>query len=349
MRFTPASTTETDEELRTAVRAFLDRELPLGQYRPGLGMMGAHDPSFSRKLGEFGWLGMALPEDYGGGGHTTVERFVVVEELLARGAPIGAHWAADRQTAATIMLNGSEWQRHRFLPAIAAGECYFSLGMSEPDSGSDLASVRTTATKVDGGWVVNGTKVWTSDAHRNHFFVVLCRTSPAGDRHEGLSQLIVDLASEGVTVMPIPYLDGSHHFNEVVLQDVFVPDDMLLGEPGDGWKQVTSELVFERAGPDRLLSTYQIIERFIHEHPLDVAGPDPLVARHVGRLVAKLWAIRQMSLAVAKAVDAGAAPATEAAVVKDLGTTFEQESVEVPRNLRLTRSRPSSSCSGRGS
>lgn len=330
MDFNPTTLSLDEQALRHEVREFLAAELP-PDHRPGLGMAARHDPEFSRRLAQRGWVGMAIPPEYGGRGRTAVDRFIVTEELLATGAPIGAHFVADRQTGPALLHYGTEEQRRRFLPAISAGECWFSLGMSEPDSGSDLASVRTTATRVDGGWRVAGTKVWTSAAHLNHFFAVLCRTSSVqeGDRHAGLSQLIVDLHAPGVRVSPIPYLDGSHHFNEVVLDDVHVPDDMVLGELGSGWAQVTSELAYERSGPDRWLSTFTVLREFLRQSPGD---PLPHAeAKVVGRLAARYWAIRQLSLSVARSIDAGRAPAIEAAIVKDIGTRFEQEVVEVLR------------------
>jgi hypothetical protein len=318
VQFTHTELTPAERALQGEVRAFLAAALPPG-YRPGLGIAAPHDPPFSRRLAERGWVGMAIPRRYGGHGRSAVERFVVTEELMAAGAPIGAHYVADRQTAPTLLHFGTEAQRARFLPAIAAGECYFSLGMSEPDAGSDLAAVRTRATQVTGGWRVTGTKVWTSNAHLNHFMVALVRTSPrAEDRHEGLSQLIVDLHAPGVTVRPIPFLDGTHHFNEVALDDVEVADDMVLGDVGAGWKQVTSELGYERSGPDRYLSTFPVLRRF--------ADPGAL-----GALAARLSAIRRLSLSVARSLDAGAAPAVESALVKDLGTGFEQMSIELMR------------------
>jgi alkylation response protein AidB-like acyl-CoA dehydrogenase len=329
MIFTPTVLTPAEEQLRHEVREFLAAALP-SDFRPGLGLGGRHDPEFSRTLAERGWVGMSIPREYGGSGATSVQRFVVVEELLAAGAPINAHWVAERQTAPTLLAFGTEEQRQWFLPRIAAGECWFSLGMSEPDAGSDLASVRTAARKVDGGWVLNGTKVWTSAAHLNHFFVVLCRTSPAEDRHHGLSQLIVDLRAPGLKISPIPYLDGSHHFNEVVFDDVFVPDDRVLGEVGAGWHQVTSELAFERSGPDRYLSVFGLLKRFVAEHG---ATFDDAQRAAVGRASAKLWVIRHLSLAVARSLERGAAPAVEAALVKDIGTLYEQEVVEVLRHV----------------
>jgi alkylation response protein AidB-like acyl-CoA dehydrogenase len=311
-----------EEQLRLEVRRFLAGRLPAG-YRPGLGMTSGWDPDFSRSLAERGWLGMAIPHDYGGSGRGAVERFIVTEELLAAGAPVSAHWVADRQTAPMILRWGTERQRRRFLPVIADGTCFFSVGMSEPEAGSDLAAVRTSAVPAPGGWRLNGTKLWTSYAHLSHYLVVLCRTSaPGGERHRGLSQLIVDLSSPGVTVNPIRFLSGSEDFNEVVLDDVFVPDDMLLGEPGAGWAQVTSELVLERAGPDRFLSAFGLLRLFLRR-PGDGAGG----AEDVGRLVSELWTIRQLGLSVARMIDNGTASPAAAALVKDLGTRHEQLAV----------------------
>lgn len=337
MHFSTTALRPDELELRHAVRTFLAEELPPNRV-PALGMAAAHDPEFSRRLAERGWVGMAIPPHYGGHGRTAVDRFVVTEELLAAGAPISAHFVADRQTAPTLLSFGTEQQRRDFLPRIAAGKCWFSLGMSEPDAGSDLASVRSSATKVDGGWSLSGTKVWTSGAHLNHYFAVLCRTSPAEDRHEGLSQLIVDLRASGVKVSPIPYLNGHHSFNEVVLEDVFVPDDMVLGEVGSGWQQVTSELAYERSGPDRFLSAFTLVRAFLTAR---AAGRlDPEAARAVGQLAADFWSIRQMSLWVARSIDEGAAPAVESALVKDVGTRFEQRAVELVRRVAETEVGP---------
>lgn len=323
MRFEPTELTEAELELQHEVREFLATELPRGTFTPGLGMGAERDPAFSRKLAARGWVGMALPRRYGGGDRTAVERFVVVEELLRWGAPVGHHWVADRQTGPVINRFGTEAQKERFLPAICAGELSFSIGMSEPDSGSDLASVKTRATQVEGGWLLNGTKVWTSGAHVNDWFVVLCRTSDEADRHQGLSQLIVDLRSPGLTVNPIPFLDGTAHFNEVVLTDVFVPDDLVLGQVGMGWAQNTSELAYERGGPDRWLSTYLVVEQFLRECP---AGPLGDAAHALlGEAAATWWALRRLSLSVARQVDCGHAPAAESALVKEMGTRFEQD------------------------
>jgi hypothetical protein len=298
-----------------------------------------HSPAFSKKLAERGWIGMAIPQEYGGAGKNPVERFIVIEELLSAGAPVSAHWIADRQTVHTLLRFGTDAQRKRFLPAIAAGECFFSIGMSEPDSGSDLASVRTTATKVRGGWSISGVKIWTTNADLNHFFVVLCRTSPRGeDRHDGLTQFILDLNTPGITVNPILHLDGSIKFNEVEIKEVFVPDELLLGEVGNGWFQVTSELSYERSGPDRFLSTWPLLIAYLVEHP----NFDLRFAEAIGGLTARFWTLRQLSLSIARSMQEGFAPSVEAAMVKDLGTSFEQEVVATIQSLLEIDPDPSS-------
>jgi alkylation response protein AidB-like acyl-CoA dehydrogenase len=324
--YSPAA---SDQELRRQVRDFIQQNRD-GAAEPDLGIGGAHDPGFSAALAERGWVGMALPRDYGGSDRGAVERWIVVEELLAAGAPVGAHWLADRQTGPLIARFGPEELRKRFLPEIAAGRCWFAAGMSEPDVGSDLASVRTSARRVDGGWLVTGTKVWTSGAHRSHYMVTLCRTDPAvNDRHAGLSQLIVDLSSSGVTVRPIPFMDGSHHFNEVTLIDVFVPGDLLIGEEGQGWAQVTSELVSERGGPDRYMSVFQLLMLAVRH------APDALSSRapEFGAIMSRFTTLRRMSYSIAAMIDAGENPAPFVPMVKDLGTVFEQEAVSFLRDV----------------
>lgn len=320
--------------LRAEVRSFLAEEQTAGHWQPRIdSWLSGWDERFSKELGRRGWLGMTIPTEYGGRGSGALDRYVVTEELLTAGAPVAAHWIADRQIAPSLLRFGTEEQRQRYLPGIAAGEIYFGIGMSEPDSGSDLASVRSRAVRVAGGWELTGTKVWTSGAHHAHAFFALVRTAPAeeGNRHAGLSQLIVNLNSPGVSVRPIPLLTGAHHFNEVVFDSVFVPDTMVLGELGQGWHQVTSELAFERSGPERYLSTFPLFTAIVGA--LTAGEMDRGRCRDLGRLVARYWTLRQMSVAVAGALDAGLTPDMAAAVVKDLGTRFESEVIDVARSL----------------
>ncbi|WP_227980411.1 acyl-CoA dehydrogenase family protein [Nocardia spumae] len=311
--------------LRTQVRDFLAEQSAAGRFvsMPDSWIIGA-DLDFTRELGARGWLGMTVPQRYGGGGRSSLERFVVIEELLAAGAPVAAHWVADRQVAPSLLSFGSEPQKQRYLPAIASGECIFAIGLSEPDTGSDLASVRTRAVPTDGGWLVTGTKIWTSGAHLAHAILALVRTGDGGkSRHEGLTQMLIPVPDERITIRPIISLTGGHHFNEVVFDEVFVPDDMVLGQVGAGWKQVGSELAFERSGPERILSTIPLLRLLAERELLDAAT--------LGRLVSRLWSLREMSIAIAVSLSAGRAPDTAAALVKDLGTLFEREVIDAAR------------------
>ncbi|MDQ4002453.1 MAG: acyl-CoA dehydrogenase family protein [Actinomycetota bacterium] len=331
--FPPARLSEEAEDLCAEVRAFLSEELADGAFEPRCdGWFNGYSPEFSRKLGKRGWLGMTWPKRYGGHERSSLERFVVLEELLAAGAPVASHWIADRQSGPSILRFGTEEQKRRFLPAIACGECFFSIGMSEPESGSDLASVQTSAERVDGGWLINGMKIWTGGAHRSHYFIVLCRTSPRSeeDRHAGLSQFIVDLSTPGITVEPIRLVTDEHVFNEVRLENVFVPDNLLLGEVGAGWEQVTSELAHERSGAERFMSTFPLLVELVRVLGEDLDEQSRIT---VGTLVSRLWTLRKMSLSVAVALETGAAPEVEAALVKELGNRFEREVADAARLL----------------
>ncbi|OOK64031.1 acyl-CoA dehydrogenase, C-terminal domain protein [Mycobacterium kansasii] len=318
-----ASATSATDALRAEVRAFLAEQLAAGSFTPSVdAWLTRWDENFTAALAARGWLGMTVPVEYGGHGRSFVERFVVTEELLAAGAPVAAHWVADRQIVPSLLKYGTEAQKSHFLPRIVRGECFFGIGMSEPDSGSDLASVRTRAERVEGGWSLSGTKVWTSGAHLAHAFIVLARTAPVDptDRHAGLSQFIVDLrGTGGLDIRPIVSMNGDHHFNEVILDAAFVSDDMVFGEIGHGWQQVTSELSFERSGPERFLSTFVLLASAAENMAAQRLSYDV----DLGRLVARVAGLHQMSAAVAGALQRHDRADIPAAVVKVLGTTTE--------------------------
>jgi alkylation response protein AidB-like acyl-CoA dehydrogenase len=322
-------------ELRAAIRKFLAADRAEFGWAPAVdSWLARWDGDFSARLGDAGFVGMTIPTDYGGRGLGHLHRYVVTEELLAQGAPVAAHWFSDRQFAPSLLSYGTEEQRRELLPVIAAGRMHAAIGMSEHGAGSDLAAVSTRAAKADGGWSLSGTKVWTSGAHMAHRIVVLARTSPLDPehRHAGFSQFIVQLDSPGITIDPIVQMGGEHHFNEVTFDDVFVPDADVFGEVGDGWRQVTSELGFERSGPERILSTATLIFGVIRALG-EQDDVDDGTAADVGELVARVISLRQLSVSVARSLTAGEDAATRAALVKDLGTRFEQDSVELAADL----------------
>ena len=326
MNLEPTTLTDDERRLQAEVRAWLDDRLRPGTYPLGLGMAGDVDPEFSRDLGAQGWVGMALPVEYGGGGRTAVERQVVVEELLTRGAPVGHHWTADRQSGLNILHNGTEEQRRELLPGIARGELTFAIGMSEPDAGSDLASVRSRAVPEGDAWRVSGTKIWTSGAATATHLLCLFRT--AEERHGGLTQFIVPRDTPGVSISPIPFIDGTRHFCEVVFDDVRLDDSARLGQVGAGWGQNTSELALERGGVDRWMSMMPILE---HWAASDGVRASLAAQTDLGRILARLWTFRGMSQSIARLVDAGHFPVAEAALVKEMATRFEQETLALVR------------------
>ncbi|UCD68550.1 MAG: acyl-CoA dehydrogenase family protein [Betaproteobacteria bacterium] len=312
------------ESLRPAVREFVaayTSRIPLEQRaRSWMGF----DADFSRELARRGWVGVTLPKQYGGAGLDAFSRFVLIEELLGNSTPVAAHWIADRQSGPLIQKYGTDAQKEFYLPRIVRAEAFFCIGMSEPQSGSDLASVRTRATRTAKGWRLNGQKIWTTNAHRSHYMIALVRTSGAAeDRHKGLSQFIVDLSAPGVTIRQIRDLTGDAHFNEVFFEDVELGEDTLVGTEGSGWGQVTAELAFERSGPERFYSAIALFDlwlAYLREHH----SADAWARELAGRIVTHLVTLRAMSVAVTEQLARGESPVLAAALVKDLGTELEQ-------------------------
>jgi len=322
--FSLATIPPEDEALRAPLRALIAAsiaDLPLD--RRARSWQG-FDAAFSRMLGKAGYLGLTIPQQFGGGGRGPFARFVVVEELLRAGAPVAAHWIADRQSAPLILNFGTDAQREHYLPRICRGEALFCIGMSEPGSGSDLASVRTRATRDGDGWIVEGQKIWTTNAMHSDYMIALVRTSGSStDRQAGLSQLIIDLKAPGVTIRPIVDLTGDAHFAEVFFDNVRLPGDALVGAEGQGWAQVNAELAFERSGPERIYSSVVLFDAW-RRHLSTIGRRDSATLRTLGALTARLAILREMSLAVTARLALGESPVVEASLVKDLGTTFEQ-------------------------
>lgn len=328
-RFESTEVYEQCVELRALVRSFLNEERVAGRFSPRPNSWTHSDSAFTRRCGERGFIGITFPREYGGRDGSALERYVVCEEMLAAGAPAGMHWIADRQSGPQIVRYGSETVKRKILPGIAAGRCCIGIGMSEPGAGSDLAAVRTKGIRTEGGWRVTGSKLWTSNADRAQYVIALIRTGePTAGKHSGLTQVIVDMQSDGLTVSPIEDITGGRDFNEIALDGVFVPDDHVLASPGEGWMLVTNELAHERSGPERFMSTFPLFQALVER----LGGtPDPMAEAAIGRLVSHFVSLRRMSNAIAGMLANGDTPNVEAALVKDLGTAFEREVVEVAR------------------
>jgi alkylation response protein AidB-like acyl-CoA dehydrogenase len=313
-----------DEALRAPVRAFLAQHMHAYPLERRARSWTEFDADFTRALAQRGWVGLTLPKAFGGGGRSHFARFVLIEELLAAGAPVMAHWIAERQSAPLILRYGTEAQKARLVPAICRGEAFFCIGMSEPDSGSDLASVRTRAIRTPDGWRLSGTKIWTTYGHKAHFMIALVRTSGgADDRGAGLSQFLIDMATPGVTARPIRDLAGDEHFSQVHFDEVLLPADALIGEEGAGWAQVNAELAFERSGPERIYSSTVLIDGWL-DYVRGRGAPTEAERELAGRMLTELAALRSLSLSVTGLLAEGKSPVVEASIVKDLGTSFEQ-------------------------
>jgi alkylation response protein AidB-like acyl-CoA dehydrogenase len=286
------------------------------------------DRELSLDLARHGWVGTTIPPEFGGHPQSAPAQWVIAEELLASAMPLAAHWGAERQTARLVLRFGSEKLQALLLPRMARGAVAFGIAMSEPESGSDLASVRTRAVQSDDGWVINGQKIWTSNAYRMDYLVVLCRTSDEEDHRMGLSQLLVPTSAEGLEIRRIQSMDGDDDICEVFFTDVLVPHDNLIGTAGDGWRQITTELSFERAWPDRYLTNIALIEAF-RLVVRDGAGRVPPQA--LGELVARLMSLRSLSWQAVAGAEAKQDVSATAALAKDAGTTFEQAVVEIVR------------------
>ena len=325
LSFDPVRLSPQCEALRTEVRAFLAQEISAGTFEPHHpGYSESYDRDFSRRVGAKGWIGMTWPKQYGGHERTQLERYVVTEEFRVANAPANFHFVADRQSGPILLKYAPEHIKKDILPRICRGELCFAIGMSEPGSGSDLFAAKTKATKVDGGWHINGSKIWTTSAHIANYMLALFRTSPPTkeNRRHGLTQFLVNMKMQGITVNPIYQMTGKPGFNEVVFVDTFLPDDHVIGEIDGAWKQATSELAFERSGPERFLDTFYVLPELVR-----TLGPEPDLrgAEGLGQLVAQLHTLRRMSVSVAGMLQAGKEPVVEGSIVKDLGTVWEQK------------------------
>jgi acyl-CoA dehydrogenase len=333
IHFDPIRLPAVTQQLRADVREFIREEVARGTFDPRGGTtLGGFNPEFSRKVGAKGWIGMTWPKRYGGGERSFLERYVVTEEFRVANAPVGLHFTADRQSGPMLLKYANERIRQDIVPRITRGECCFCIGMSEPNSGSDLFAASVRASKCDGGWRVNGTKVWTTAAHRANYMIGLFRTAPSTekDRRHGLTQFLVDMQWPGIRVNPIMDMSGRHEFNEVVFTDMFIPEDHALGEVDLAWKQATSELAYERSGPERFLETSYLLFELVR-----VLGnnPDVRAAEGIGRLVAQIHTLRRMSVSVNGMLQAGKEPSLEGSIVKDLGTVWQQQLPVKARDL----------------
>jgi alkylation response protein AidB-like acyl-CoA dehydrogenase len=249
-RFSPE-----DEAFRQEFRSWLEANLPKGNQEPNVDFMheeGSDDWNrrleWHKKMHAAGWVGISWPKEYGGRGASLTQQLIYQQELARVNAPQLVNGLGIMLVGPTLMHWGTEEQKKRYVPKILSAEEIWCQGYSEPGSGSDVASLQTRAVEEGDYFIVNGQKVWTSDAHHADWCILLVRTDPDAPKHKGISYLLVDMHSPGVTVRPLVQITGDANFNEVFFEDVKVPKKNLIGEKNQGWQVAITTLMFERSG-----------------------------------------------------------------------------------------------------
>ncbi len=321
---------EEQEKFRQEVSRFLEEEIKQGRWQPSCDawIMG-HDPGFTKRVSERGWIGLTWPQEYGGQGRSYVDRLILTEEMLRYGAPAACHWFADRQIGGAIVHYGTDEQKKELLPIILKGEAYVGLGMSEPDAGSDLASLKTRAVEDGDEFIIDGQKTWTSGGSKMNWIYLVARTDPDAPKHRGISEFFFSTDLPGISVTPIEDITGGVHFNEVFFENVRIPKTCLIGEKNKGFYQILNQLDYERSGMERLMANYPLFDALIqyaketkrNGKPL---SEDPVVRGKLAQLKIELEIGRLHMYRVAMVMDDGRAPNWESAMSKAYGTAFEQ-------------------------
>jgi alkylation response protein AidB-like acyl-CoA dehydrogenase len=319
--------TPEEESFRAELRRFLDDELP--EWWRGMFVDDERAMPETRRicarLAERGWLTMAWPPEFGGQGASVWLQTIVREEMWAHEEPRGPQYMNLNYIGPLIMRFGTTAQQQRFLHPMARGEVIWCQGFSEPDAGSDLASLTTRATGDGDHFVVNGQKVWTSYADAPaDWCLLLVRTDPAAAKHRGISVLLVDMTTPGITVRPIHTMAGPHEFSEVFFDDVLVPRDCLLGEQDRGWDVVVEGLTFERAGIARYARAGRIIELLVEWALESGASAEPDVRRRLAELRVRYEAARLLNYRAISLQSAGEVPSTEASIARIHNGQLEQ-------------------------
>ena len=318
------------ESLRGEVRSFLEQELSEGRWKPQCdAWIQGFDPAFTKRVAAHGWIGLTWPKQYGGQERSFVDRLIVTDEMLRYGAPAALHWFADRQIGGGILRYGNDAQREEFLPMIIRGEMYVGLGMSEPEAGSDLASLITKAEEQDDCFVVNGQKTWTSGGSFINYIDLFARTDFVAAKHKGITEFLVPMNLPGISRVPMVDITGTEAWNDVFFDNVRVPKECLLGERNKGFYHVVEELAYERGGMERLMGNYPLydgLRRFVSTQKKDGRPlvEEPRVRTLMSELEVEFEVGRLLMYRAASVMDEGRPPTVEASASKIFGTNFEQ-------------------------
>ncbi len=322
--------TEEQERFRQEVRDFLEEEIRQGSFKPSCdAWIQGYSPEFTKKVAQKGWIGLTWPKEYGGQGYSNIDRFILTEEMLRYGAPAACHWFTDRQIGRAVIAFGTEEQKKELLPKILRGEIYVGLGMSEPEAGSDLASLQTRAVEDGDDYIIDGQKMWTSNARFMDYIYLVARTDPEAPRHRGISEFIIQANLPGITITPTIDITGSEAWAEVFYDGVRVPKKCLIGEKNRGFYQILNQLDYERAGPERLMGNYPLFDAIIQFTRETKRGgkslaEDTLIRHKLAQLQIEFEVGRLLIYRVALVIDEGRAPNWEAAMAKAYSTAFEQ-------------------------
>jgi len=322
--------TEEQERFRQEVRDFLEEEISQGNFQPSCdAWIQGYSPEFTKKVAQRGWIGLTWPEEYGGQGRSHIDRLILTEEMLRYGAPAACHWFADRQIGGGILRYGTEEQKREILPKIIAGEAYVGLGMSEPEAGSDLASLRTKATEDGDDYILDGQKMWTSCGMFMNYLYLVARTDPEAPKNRGISEFVIPTDLPGITITPTIDITGSTAWAEVFFDSARIPSKCLIGEKNRGFYQVVNQLDYERAGMERLMGNYPLFDAIIQftretRRNGKTLAQELQIRQKLAQLQVEFEIGRLLTYRVVMVMEEGRAPNVEAAMAKAYSTAFEQ-------------------------
>jgi alkylation response protein AidB-like acyl-CoA dehydrogenase len=323
-----------DQAFRAEVRAWLRDNVP-EQAGPSIGIPSHKETQFAweRKLGQKGWLAYNWPREYGGTGWSATQRYIFDTERALTGAPPSSPFGL-AMLGPVLMKYGNDAQKQRYLPPIARGEEFWCQGYSEPGAGSDLAGLKTQAKREGDHYVVNGQKIWTTQAHWANFMFCLARTNAEVPKQQGISFLLIDMRTPGIEIRPITTIDGHHHLNEVFLTNVRVPAENLVGEEGQGWTIAKYLLTHERTSIAGVPDSHYQLGRLREAVAADaVLARDPLVSRRLAALEVDLLALEYTNLRTLDRVAKGQPPGSESSGLKIKGTELQQAISEAQMEL----------------
>jgi len=333
--------TEEQEKFRQEIKDFLEGEIKEGNFQPSCdAWIQGYSIDFTKKVAQKGWIGLTWPEEYGGKGRSHIDRLILTEEMLRYGAPAACHWFADRQIGGGILRYGNEEQKKDMLPKIMAVDAYVGLGLSEPEAGSDLASLQTKAAEDGDDYIMDGQKMWTSCGVFMNYIYVVARTdsNPETPQHRGISEFIFKTDLPGITITPTVDITGSTAWAEVFFDGVKIPGTCLIGEKNRGFYQVVNQLDYERAGLERLMGNYPLFDALIQfvketERNGKTLSKDVNIRQKLAQLQTEFEIGRLLTYKVVLVMEEGKAPNIEASMAKAYSTAFEQKLAHVATEI----------------